>query len=103
MVRQTRPGKIRIPSVAERTVVTNQALNTASLTLTQTISFVQLKSGLGTRKNVKFPIAFSYSNRTDLITRPLWSARFGVSYDFSSLFNSNVGGSGNDSGNGGSQ
>lgn len=52
------------------------------------INFVQLKYGLGVGKNVKFPIAVSWSNRTDLITRPLWSAQFGVSYDFSSLFSS---------------
>jgi hypothetical protein len=37
---------------------------------------------------VKFPIAVSWSNRTDLITHSLWSAQFGVSYDFSSLLNS---------------
>jgi hypothetical protein len=52
------------------------------------INFVQVKYGLGTGKNVKFPIAFSWSNRTDLITHSLWSAQFGVSYDFSSLLGS---------------
>ena len=52
------------------------------------INFVQLKYGLGTGKNVKFPIAVSWSNRTDLITHSLWSAQFGVSYDFSSLLGS---------------
>jgi len=52
------------------------------------ISFVQVKYGLGVGKNVKFPIAFSWSNRTDLITHSLWSAQFGISYDFSSLLGS---------------
>ncbi|MFZ0639840.1 MAG: hypothetical protein WAN33_01335 [Candidatus Acidiferrales bacterium] len=52
------------------------------------ISFIQLKYGFGVGKNVKFPIAVSWSNRTDLITHSLWSAQFGVSYDFSSLFGS---------------
>lgn len=52
------------------------------------INFIQLKYGLGFGKNVKFPIAVSWSNRTDLITHALWSAQFGVSYDFSSLFGS---------------
>lgn len=52
------------------------------------INFVQLKYGLGFGKNVKFPIAVSWSNRTDLITHALWSAQFGVTYDFSSLLNS---------------
>jgi hypothetical protein len=54
------------------------------------INFAQVKYGLGTGKNVKFPIAFSYSNRTDLIVHRLWSAQFGVSYDLSSLFNSSA-------------
>jgi hypothetical protein len=61
------------------------------------ISFVQLKYGPGVGKNVKFPLAVSWSNRTDLITHALWRAQFGVSYDFSSLFassNSNNGGGG---------
>ena len=52
------------------------------------INFVQLKYGLGFGKNVKFPIAISWSNRTDLITHSLWSAQFGVTYNFSSLLNS---------------
>jgi len=56
------------------------------------INFVQLKYGLGTGKNVKFPIAVSWSNRTDLITHSLWSAQFGVSYDFSSLLSSSSSG-----------
>jgi hypothetical protein len=71
------------------------------------INFVQLKYGLGTGKNVKFPIAFSYSNRTDLITKQLWSAQFGVSYDFSSLLNSSSSSNSNSSkgsgGDGGGQ
>jgi hypothetical protein len=57
------------------------------------INFAQLKYGFGVGKNVKFPIAVSWSNRTDLITHPTWSAQFGVSYDFSSLLNSSSGGS----------
>jgi hypothetical protein len=52
------------------------------------INFAQIKYGLGVGKNVKFPIAISWSNRTDLITHSLWGAQFGVSYDFSSLLGS---------------
>lgn len=52
------------------------------------INVAQVKYGLGVGKNVKFPIAFSWSNRTELVTHSLWSAQFGVSYDFSSLFGS---------------
>lgn len=58
------------------------------------IHFAQLKYGLGFGKNVKFPIAVSWSNRTDLITHALWSAQFGVTYDFSSLLNSSNNSSG---------
>jgi hypothetical protein len=57
------------------------------------INFIQLKYGFGLGKNVKFPIAVSWSNRTDLITHATWSAQFGVSYDFASLLNSSSGGS----------
>ena len=52
------------------------------------INVAQVKYGLGVGKNVKFPIAFSWSNRTELITHSIWSAQFGVSYDFSSLLGS---------------
>jgi hypothetical protein len=69
--------------------ITGLASTTSTVFATKgPINFVQLKYGLGTGKNVKFPIAVSWSNRTDLITHSLWSAQFGVSYDFSSLFNS---------------
>jgi hypothetical protein len=69
--------------------ITGLASTTSTVFATKgPINFVQLKYGLGTGKNVKFPIAVSWSNRTDLITHSLWSAQFGVSYDFSSLLNS---------------
>jgi hypothetical protein len=49
------------------------------------IHVAQLKWGLGKGKNVKFPIAVTYSNRTELITHPAWGLQFGVSYDLSAL------------------
>jgi hypothetical protein len=49
------------------------------------IHVAQLKWGLGKGKNVKFPIAVTYSNRTELITHPTWGIQFGVSYDLSSF------------------
>jgi len=36
--------------------------------------------------SARFPIAVSYSNRTELIARSVVRAQFGVSYDFDSLF-----------------
>jgi hypothetical protein len=38
------------------------------------------------QSNVRFPVAVSYSNRTELIAKPTWRAQVGVSYDFDSLF-----------------
>lgn len=49
------------------------------------IHVAQLKWGLGSGKNVKFPIAVTYSNRTELITHRAWGLQFGVSYDLSAL------------------
>ena len=47
----------------------------------------QLRLALGAgQSNVRFPIAFSYSNRTELIAKPEWRAQIGISYDFDSLF-----------------
>jgi hypothetical protein len=69
--------------------ITGLAPSTSSVfTKKGPINFVQLKYGLGVGKNVKFPIAVSWSNRSDLITHSLWGVQFGVSYDFSSLFTS---------------
>lgn len=57
------------------------------------IHLAQLKWALGTGKNVRFPFAFSYSNRTDLIQKPDWRGQFGISYDFSSLLSGQNSGS----------
>jgi hypothetical protein len=38
------------------------------------------------QSSVRFPIAVSYSNRTELITKPEWRGQVGISYDFDSLF-----------------
>jgi hypothetical protein len=49
-----------------------------------------VKSGIGNlgagQSNVRFPIALSYSNRTELIDKPDWRGQVGVSYDFDALF-----------------
>jgi hypothetical protein len=49
------------------------------------IHVAQAKWGLGKGTNVKFPIAVTYSNRTELIAHPAWGLQFGVTYDFSAL------------------
>ena len=47
----------------------------------------QLKLSLTPKESsVKVPLAFTYSNRTELIDKPTWKAQLGVTYDFDSLF-----------------
>lgn len=47
----------------------------------------QLRLVLGpATSSVRFPLAVSYSNRTELIPKPTWKAQLGISYDFDSLF-----------------
>ncbi len=55
------------------------------------IHFFQLKYGFGTGTNVKFPVAVSWSNRTDLVPHPNWGAQIGISYNFTSLLSSSGG------------
>jgi hypothetical protein len=46
----------------------------------------QIRLGLGSAASgFKFPIAFTFSNRTELITTPAFRAQIGISYDFDSL------------------
>ena len=51
------------------------------------IGVAQVKLVLGPKNgSVKFPLAVSYSNRTELVPKPAWRAQVGISYDFDSLF-----------------
>ena len=61
--------------------------STATQVFTQkgNISVAQLKYGFGKGTNLSFPIAVTYSNRTELIAHPTWGLQFGVSYDLSAL------------------
>ena len=54
------------------------------------IHVAQVKLALGSaRSNWRFPISVTWSNRTELITKPTWRAQLGISYDFDSLFSGN--------------
>lgn len=46
---------------------------------------IRLVLGAG-QSSVRFPLAISYSNRSELIPKPTWKAQLGISYDFDSLF-----------------
>jgi len=50
------------------------------------LSIGQIRLVLGPgQSSMRFPLAISYSNRTELIPKPTWKAQIGVSYDFDSL------------------
>jgi hypothetical protein len=36
--------------------------------------------------NINFPVSVTWSNRTELVTSPVWRGQIGISYDFDSLF-----------------
>jgi hypothetical protein len=48
----------------------------------------QVRLGLGKGGNTNFPIAFTYSNRTELVVHPTWGLQFGISYNLTSLLGS---------------
>jgi hypothetical protein len=88
---QTSPSILNVTPGTPITGITFTGLpSNASQVFTQkgNIHLAQLKWALGTGKNVRFPFALSYSNRTELIQKPDWRGQFGVSYDFSSLLSS---------------
>jgi len=51
----------------------------------------QVRLGFATGSNTTFPLAFTYSNRTELVTHPVWGVQFGISYNLNSLFSSSSG------------
>ncbi len=55
---------------------------------TGNIAIGQLKLTAGSGSSVTVPLSVTYSNRTELITKPTWKAQIGISYDFDSLFSS---------------
>jgi hypothetical protein len=90
---QTSPSILKVTPGSPLTGITLVDLpSTATQIFTQKgpIHVGQFKYGFGTGKNVKFPIAVTYSSRSELIVHPAWGVQFGVSYDFTSLFSSNT-------------
>ena len=53
------------------------------------ISLGQLKLTIGSGSSVTVPLSVTYSNRTELVTKPTWKAQIGISYDFDSIFSGN--------------
>jgi hypothetical protein len=50
------------------------------------INLAQLRLGFGTGSKATFPVAATYSNRTELVAHPTWGLQFGLSYNLNSLF-----------------
>jgi len=95
---QLSPSILKVTPGTPLTGITLVGLpSTATQIFTQPgpIRIGQFKYGLGTGKNVKFPIAVTYASRTELITHHTWGAQFGVTYDFTSLFSGSGSGTGN--------
>jgi len=88
---QTSPSILKVTPgspVAGITLTGLPATATQVFTQKGNIHCAQLRYAFGTGTNVKFPVAVTWSNRSELIARPTWGAQFGVSYDFSSLLGS---------------
>jgi hypothetical protein len=86
---QTSPSILNVTPATPITGITFTGLpSSATQVFTQKgdIHLAQLKWALGTGKNIRFPLAVSYSNRTELIQKPDWRGQFGISYDFSAVF-----------------
>lgn len=82
---QTSPGIVTGPPSS----ITIAGLPSTAKTVYATkgpINLGQVRWGLGTGSNVNFPICFTYSNRSELITHPIKGFQFGLSYNLSALF-----------------
>ena len=67
------------------------------------IQVAQARWGLGTGTKVKFPLAVSWSNRTELIAHHVWGVQFGISYDLSALVSNSAGGAQSSGASGGNK
>jgi hypothetical protein len=90
---QTSPAILTGPALSDFTGLPSST--TAAYAQRGVIHLAQVRLGFGTGKNMTFPIAATYSNRTELITHPTWGLQFGITYNFTSLFSSGSNNSGN--------
>jgi hypothetical protein len=90
---QTSPAILTGPALSDFTGLPSSV--TSVYAKRGVIHLGQVRLGLGTGKNMTFPLAFTYSNRTELITHPTWGLQFGITYNLNSLFSSGTSGSGN--------
>jgi hypothetical protein len=83
---QTSPAILTGPALSDFTGLPSST--TSAYAKRGVIHLGQLRLGFGTGSNLTYPLAFTYSNRTELITHPVWGVQFGVTYNMTSLFTS---------------
>jgi hypothetical protein len=83
---QTSPAILTGPALSDFTGLPSST--TTAYAQRGVIHLGQIRLGFGTGKNLTYPLAFTYSNRTELVTHPTWGLQFGISYNLTSLFNS---------------
>jgi hypothetical protein len=83
---QTSPAILTGPALTDFTGLPSSTI--AAYAKRGVIHLGQVRLGFGTGKNLTFPLAFTYSNRAELITHPTWGVQFGITYNLTSLFNS---------------
>jgi hypothetical protein len=83
---QTSPAILTGPALTDFTGLPTST--TTAYAKRGVIHLGQVRLGFGTGKNLTFPLAFTYSNRTELVLHPTWGLQFGLSYNLTSLFNS---------------
>lgn len=88
---QTSPALLSGPGLADFTGLSSSA--TTAYTKRGPIHLGQARFGFGKGSSTTFPLAFTYTNRTELIVHPSWGVQFGVTYNLTSLFSPKAGGS----------
>jgi hypothetical protein len=83
---QTSPAILTGPALTDFTGLPSST--TSAYTKRGVIHLGQVRLGFGTGSNLTYPLSFTYSNRTELITHPAWGVQFGVTYNMTSLFTS---------------
>lgn len=81
---QTSPTILSGPGLTDFTGLPSST--TSAYTARGPIHLGQVRFGFGKGANTTFPLAFTYSNRTELIVHSSWGVQFGVSYNLTSLF-----------------
>jgi len=81
---QTSPAILTGPALTDFTGLPSST--TSAYAQRGIIHLGQVKLGLGTGSNLSYPLSFTYSNRTELVTHPTWGLQFGISYNLTSLF-----------------